>query len=118
MGIIKLSPVNTKRWQRFKGNRRAKFCLIIFILLTLLSYCAEIFVNSRALIVKYDGSYYFPVFSEVRYGKDFGLDYEHEAEYRSLQKKFEDDGGENWVLMPIVPFSPKDDDPIDQKTIR
>ena len=114
---IKLSPVNERRWSRFKGNRRAKYCLIAFTLLTLLTYCAEMFVNSRALIVKYNGEYYFPFISDVRYGKDFGLNYEHETDYRALQKKFEEEKGDNWVMMPIIPFSPKDDDPIDQKPL-
>ena len=115
MKFLKLSPVNQKRWQRFKANKRAFFCLIIFVTFTLFTYCAELFVNSRALMVKYNGETYYPVFSDVRYGNEFGLDYDHEVDYRELQKKFEAEGGENWVMMPLIPYGPKDDDPIDQK---
>ena len=38
--------------------------------------------------------------------KEFGLDYDYEVDYRSLQKKFKREELGDWVIMPIVPFDP------------
>lgn len=62
------------------------------------------------MLVKYQGEYSFPVFSDVRSGVDFGLDYLAETNYRELKEKFEQDGQDNFVLLPIVPWNPFEQD--------
>lgn len=113
--LFKLNPINQKRWERFKKNRRGYLCLWIFSIITLFSIFAELFVNSKPLIMKYNGNYHFPVFSSVKQGTDFGLDFKHEPNYLQLQKSFE--GSDNWILMPLIPYNANQDDPIDQKTL-
>lgn len=64
----------------------------------ILSLFAELLINSKALVVKYDGSYYFPVVSDVRLGSEFGQESSSEADYRVLQKAFEAEGGDNLLF--------------------
>ena len=76
----------------------------------LTSLVAEVLVNKRALIVCYEGRYYLPTYSAMIPGTKFGLDYEYETNYRELQKRFRGAGEGNWVLMPIVPYDPFEND--------
>ena len=34
------------------------------------------------------------------------MDYDYEVNYRDLKEKFSQEGGDNWVLMPAVPYNP------------
>ena len=43
-------------------------------------------------------------------GTGFGLDYPYETNYRELSRRFQADGGDNWVLMPPIPFNPLEND--------
>jgi microcin C transport system permease protein len=43
-------------------------------------------------------------------GDTFGLDYPYETNYRELQKQFADEDKGNWVLLPIVPWNPYEQD--------
>ena len=113
--FFKLNPINQKRWERFKNNRRGYICLWIFCLITFFSLFAEVFINNKPLMMKYNGEYHFPIFSSVKKGTDFGLSHEHEPNYVKLQKSFE--GSDNWILMPLVPYNANQDDPIDQKPL-
>lgn len=76
----------------------------------LISLVAEVLVNKRAVIVYYEGTYYFPTYSAMIPGTTFGLDYEYETNYRELQKRFRGEGEGNWVLMPIVPYDAYEND--------
>ena len=50
-----LSPLNQRRWNNFKRNRRAFWSLIIFSVLFGLSLCAEFIANDKPILVKYQG---------------------------------------------------------------
>ena len=71
----------------------------------LASLFAEVLVNNRALVVRYEGTYYFPTYGHLLPGTTFGLDYEYETDYRQLAEAFAKEGDDNWVLMPFVPFN-------------
>jgi microcin C transport system permease protein len=66
----------------------------------------ELLVNSRALVVSYEGGLYFPTYTSFHAGTDFGLDYSYEVNYRDLKQKFMEENSTNWVLMPPVPYNP------------
>ncbi|WP_159738285.1 ABC transporter permease [Vibrio atypicus] len=108
--MIQLTPLTRKKVNHFKEIKRGYWSLIILSALLLLSLFAELLVNNKALVVKYEGEWSFPVFSDVRVGTEFGLDYASEADYRQLQKQFEQQGGDNFVLLPIVPWNPYEQD--------
>lgn len=89
----------TKVWQRFKRNKRGYYSLILFAILFGLSLSAELISNDSPLLVRYNGSFYFPVF--VSYPEvTFGGDFETETDYRDpfVLQKLSESG--NFVLFP------------------
>ncbi len=97
-----LSPLNQRRWQQFKRNRRGWWSLWLFLLLFVLSLGAELIANDRPLIVNYDGDWYFPVLQYIP-ETQFGGDFPTEAEYRDpyVQQLIEDRG---WMLWPPIRY--------------
>jgi len=102
--VIRLNPQTAKQWKRFRSIKRGYYSLIAIVVLLVMSLFSELLVNNRALIVKYEGDYYFPTYAAFMPGTDFGLDYQYETNYRELRTLFEQQPG-NWVLLPPVPYS-------------
>jgi microcin C transport system permease protein len=101
---IALSPLNRRRWENFKANRRGYWSFWIFLLLFILSLFAEFIANDKPFYVRFDGKSYFPaVFTYAE--TDFGGDFETAADYRDpfLQKLIAEKGGT--VLWPLVRYS-------------
>ncbi|OYU91428.1 MAG: peptide ABC transporter permease [Bradyrhizobiaceae bacterium PARB1] len=99
-----LSPLNKRRWQNFKANRRGYWSLWIFSFLFLISLFAEVIANDRPFLIKFDGKLYFP--SVVTYSETtFGGDFETAADYRDpfLQKLIADKGGS--IYWPPIRYS-------------
>ncbi|MFO1143137.1 MAG: ABC transporter permease [Amaricoccus sp.] len=79
---MRLNPLQRRRLANFKANRRAFWSLWIFLVLFVVTLCAEFVANDRPLVVSYQGHLRFPVFrfySEA----DFGGEFATEAEYTS-----------------------------------
>jgi microcin C transport system permease protein len=75
----------------------------------ILSFILPVLVNKTALVVHYNGNYYFPVFKSGIYeGSFFGQERYGEANYRMLKEKFEQEDNGNWVLMPLYPYGPNE----------
>jgi microcin C transport system permease protein len=84
MALIRLSPLNKRRWRNFKANRRALWSLYVFGVLFFLSLFAELIANDRPLVVQYRGEIYTPIFNfypETAFGGDFRT----EAVYRDIE---------------------------------
>src|SRR5258706_6696009 len=102
-----------KRWKKFKSLKRGYYSFIIIIVLYFVSFIASIFVGKDALVINYNGSYYFPLFKSYQ-GEVFkeldrdGKPLQGEANYRMLKEQFKNDGSSNWVLMPIYPYGPNE----------
>jgi len=111
--MIRLNPLTLENIRRFKSIRRGYYSLIFLAFFILLSLMAEMFVNSRALVVRYNGDYYFPVYRSMIPGRVFGLDYDYETAYRELKKQFDRESSGNFVIMPVVPYNPFETDFID-----
>ncbi len=113
--MIRLSPLTIKQWRRFRSIKRGYWSAIGLVVLVGLSLVAEAFVNSRALVVYYEGEVHFPTYSDFIPGKTFGLDYEYETNYRELADRFEADADSgNWILMPLVPYNALENDLSDE----
>ena len=104
--MLQLNPQTLKKLRRFREIKRGYYSFLILAGLLLVLAFGELLVNSRALIVNYDGELFFPTYTDFHPGTDFGLDYSYEVNYRELQEKFNAQGGEDWVLMPPVPYNP------------
>ena len=79
-----MSPLNARRWRNFKQNRRAKYSLLLFSFLFLFSLFAELIANDKPLLIYFNGSFYWPITSQYS-EKQFGGEFETEAEYRSIE---------------------------------
>jgi microcin C transport system permease protein len=104
--MIEFNPLTIKQWRRFRSIRRGYWSALGLVALFVVSVFGEVLVNSKALVVSYEGSYYFPTYGAYLPGTTFGLDYEWETNYRELDERFEAEGGDNWVLMPPVAYDP------------
>jgi microcin C transport system permease protein len=100
---LNLSPINQRRWESFKANRRGLWSLRIFLFMFLVTLCAEFIANDKPLLLRYDGSLYAPVFFSYP-ETAFGGDFETEADYRDpyVKKLIEDKG---WILWPPIKYS-------------
>ncbi|WP_353186020.1 ABC transporter permease [Bosea sp. (in: a-proteobacteria)] len=70
-GWLKLTPINRRRLNNFKANRRGWWSFWLFLALFLLSLVAEFIANDRPLLVRYKGEWLFPVavnYPEEKFG--------------------------------------------------
>ena len=104
------NPVTRQKMRRFRSISRGFWSFVIIVSLILLSFFAEVFINSRALVVKYEGKFYFPTYGDMIPGKTFGLDYSYETNYRDLQERFDQEAGDNFLVMPPVPYNAYEND--------
>ena len=100
---MQLSPLNKRRLQNFKSNKRGLYSFWIFSFLFIISIFANFIANDKPLLINYKNNYYIPIvqtYSETTFGGDF----ETEADYRDpFVKKLITDQG--WMIMPLIPFS-------------
>jgi microcin C transport system permease protein len=96
-----LSPLNTRRWQNFKTNRRGFWSLWLFLVLFIVSLFAEFIANDKPIYVRYADKSYFPVFFTYP-ETTFGGDFETATDYRDpfVQKLIADKGG-SMIWAPI-----------------
>ena len=106
-----------KRINRFKSIKRGYYSLIILISLYVLSLCAPIIFNSKAIMVKYNDDYYFPLFNSIFNNKNIeakdlgqfeikGKKKYGQPHYRLLKKQYQKENDGNWVIMPLYPYDP------------
>jgi microcin C transport system permease protein len=106
---IEISPLNKRRWQTFKANRRGHWSLWIFLTLFLISLFAEFIANDKPIYIHVNGHSYFPAvftYPDTAFGKPddpnlFGT----AADYRDpyLIDMIKNDGGT--VVWPPIRFS-------------
>ena len=103
-GWFELSPLNKRRLRAFKSNQRGYYSFILFTALFLITLFAEFIANDKPFLVKYDGAYYTPIF-KMYTEKQFGGEFETEADYRDPEVKrlIEEKGG--WMVWPLIPYS-------------
>jgi microcin C transport system permease protein len=93
---------------RFRSLKRGYGSFLALVFLSGLALFAELFVGNRALLVRYGGHLYIPIYGSIHPGQDFGLDYAYETDYRALRQRFARGGKGDWVVMPIVPYGPNE----------
>ncbi|MBB4952897.1 microcin C transport system permease protein [Agrobacterium vitis] len=97
-----LSPVNQRRLQNFKANRRGYWSFWIFMVLFILSLGAELLANDRPIIASYKGEILFPIavnYPEEKFGGFLAI-----TDYRS---SFVSDeiNAHGWMLWPPIRYS-------------
>jgi len=103
--VASLSP-SQRAWQRFRRNRLGYWSLVIFCGLVVLSLFAELISNERPMIVRYEGTTYFPMVKDYP-EKTFGGDFDTTTDYLDpfIRERLAKDG--NWALFAPNPYGPK-----------
>ncbi|ESY33566.1 ABC transporter permease [Mesorhizobium sp. LNJC391B00] len=97
-----LSPLNKRRWQNFKANRRGYWSLWIFLALFVLSLFAELIANDRPIVAYYKGEILFPVavaYPEEKFGGFYAV-----TDYRDPVIRDEINAN-GWMIWPPIRYS-------------
>jgi microcin C transport system permease protein len=101
-GRIKLTPINQRRLDNFKANRRGYWAFWIFLVLFFTTLCAELIANDRPIIARYKGETLFPIvmnYPEEKFGGFLArTDYRDPVIADEINKN-------GWMLWPPVRFS-------------
>ena len=108
--MIKFTPEIKKKFNRFKSIKRGYYSFLIISVMIIISLFAELFINSRAIIVYYNNNFYFPTYQSMIPGRVFGFNYDYETNYRELKKEFNKNNTSDFLIMPIVPYNPYEND--------
>ena len=128
-----LSPVTMKRIKKFKSLKRGYYSLLIIGGLYLISMFNAVLINSKAVIVSYNGNWSFPFTEKFYKNEDLGFRDGEKQNFRLLKRRFageivgadldaakntpeadpskkatEDLTGKGWVIMPLYPYGPNE----------
>jgi microcin C transport system permease protein len=67
------SPINRRRWENFKANRRGFWSLWLFLVVFIVSLFAELIANDRPILASYKGELLFPAFVDYPESKFGGF---------------------------------------------
>ena len=96
-----------KRIRKFRRLRRGYYSFLAITIAYAVSFFLPVIANNIALVVHYQGDYYFPMFRYHR-ASEFGQTAFGDPDYRALKQQFAASGRGNWVLMPLVPYGPNE----------
>lgn len=97
-----LSPVNRRRWQNFKANRRGWWSFWIFLVLFVAALFSNVIANDRPLVVSYKGEILFPVlvdYPEEKFGGFLAI-----TNYRDPYNRDEIENN-GWMIWPPIRYS-------------
>ena len=99
----RITPLTRRRLDSFCRNRRGFWSLWIFLTVFLVTLFAEFLANDRPIVVRFDGAWYFPVFTDYP-ETTFGGEFPTATDFRDpeVQKLISDKG---WMIWPLIPFS-------------
>src|SRR6185312_3769958 len=96
------SPLNRRRWQNFKANRRGYWSFWIFMVLFVLSLFAELIANDKPILASYKGELLFPAL--VDYPEEKFGGFLAQTDYRDpvISKEIQENG---WLIWAPIRFS-------------
>lgn len=125
--LRKLTPLQQRRWENFKANKRGYWSMWIFAGLCVIAMLANVLANNRPILLSYQGQILSPIlfdYPETRFNGDFetGAKYvfpsvqclirtggeraclsDHEAAMAAARADPDADLG--WILWPPIPWS-------------
>ena len=101
-GWLGLSPVNRRRLDNFKRNRRGYWSFVIFAALFLVSLGSEFVANDKPIVASYKGEILFPFLRD--YPEDKFGGFLAQTDYRDpvIAKEIDDNG---WIVWPPIRYS-------------
>ena len=98
----KLSPLNRRRLENFKANRRGYWALWIFLVLFVVTTAAELIANDRPIVASYKGELLFPIliaYPEEKFGGFLAVtDYRDPEILREISAN-------GWMLWPPIRYN-------------
>lgn len=94
------NDLSLRRWRTFKSQKRSVFGALAFLLVFFMSATAEIWSNSKPLVLHYQGQTHFPIFIRV-HPSVFGQNSAALTAYRDIKLQ---DG--DWDIWPIIKWDP------------
>ena len=98
----RLSPINQRRWENFRANRRGYWSFWIFMVLFGLSLCAEFIANDKPVLASDKGEILVPVL--VNYPEEKFGGFLAETDYRSDYIRDEINAN-GWMIWPPIRYS-------------
>src|SRR5690606_13943711 len=114
------------RWRRFRRLKRGYFSFVLLVGTYLLSFLLPFLMGNRAILVRYQGEYYFPALRSYLH-ETFGVGLNQiylaetfdqtevngervygETNYRALRKQLRDEGKGNFAILPPIPYGPNE----------
>lgn len=99
---LHLSPVNQRRWDNFRANRRGYWSLWFFLALFIVSLFADFLANDKPILVSYKGELLSPVLVDYPESKFSGFlavtDYKDPVILEEIQAN-------GWMLWPPIRYS-------------
>ena len=98
-----MTPLNQRRWNNFKSNRRGYYSLWLFGFIFIATLFAEFIANDKPLLIRFNNEFYTPVFHvypETTFGGEFELEMDYKQEY--ARELIEPNG---WMLWPPIRYS-------------
>ena len=106
---FRLSPLNKRRWENFKANRRGYWSLWMFLALFLISLFAEFIANDKPIYIHVNGKSFFPAvmtYPDTAFGDAEGSEFVRHR--RRLSRRLSDGAdqqGGGTVIWPPIRFS-------------
>lgn len=101
--MIFKSPINQRRWEAFKANKRGFYSLWLFTFLFIICLFAEWIANDKPMLIQYQNNYYLPIlvtYPETTFGGEFETETDYKDPYiRDLINK------KGWIVWPIIPYN-------------
>jgi microcin C transport system permease protein len=105
--VVRSESIFRRRLRKFRRLKRGYYSFLLIAVTYVISFFLPILANNVALVVRYEGDYYFPMFTFYQAGT-FGSAAYGEPNYRELRDKFRQEGAGHWVLMPPYPYGPNE----------
>ncbi|MCZ6841562.1 MAG: ABC transporter permease [SAR324 cluster bacterium] len=98
---IRLSGESRRKWRAFRNDKRGFYSLIVLSALLVLCLFADTLANSKPLLLRYEGAFYYPLFKSYP-ETTFGGDFDTEADYKDPFVVERITSGDNWALYPPI----------------
>ncbi len=101
-GFLRLRPIDRRRMDNFKANRRGFWSFWIFAALFFVSLASDFVANDRPILVSYKGEILFPVFKDYPEEKFGGFLAQTDYRDPTIEKEITEHG---WMIWPPIRYS-------------
>ena len=99
---IRVTPLNQRRWQLFRQNKRGFLSFWLFMVLFLISVFAPFIANDRPVLVSYKGEWLYPTFVDYPESKFGGFLARTDFRDPVNQEEIQANG---WMVWPLIRYS-------------